>query len=81
MTQIGLKLMDALYGKTGARTKRRCGLRGNDSRTRERLGRRKFDAQPVFVAAAFGPDRGHLRTGVSGYHRVSTERGKLVYGM
>ena len=71
VTQFCFKLINAFHGKSGACTQRGRSFSGDNSRTCERLGRRKLHAQPVFIPVAFGPDRGHLRTGVTGNHWFS----------
>ena len=56
----------AVGGDGGTLAEFGSGLDGDDAGTGERVGGGELDAQPVVELALFGPDAGHLRTGVAG---------------
>jgi len=62
---VGLNFMDALDGEAGALTELGGGFYGHDAGTGEGVGCGELDLQPVVVLAFFGPDAGHLRTGIT----------------
>ena len=62
---VGLNFMDPLDGETGALTEFCSGFYGHDAGSGKGIGCGELDLEPVAVLTFFGPDDGHLWTGVT----------------